>query len=473
MGLVSPIALGELPVVVARSAAGASSPEVRATHGPTKASASRVVEPTEHAPLSGFAAMVTSLAGSGELPAEPPGGQASVGGTGDRLAAAPSVQRLTVDVEAPIEPDIVPDAAEAGPGDPNLSASAGASSSRGSDAGGRVQDAPTLGHGPAQTALAIQRASLTGRTAVPAEPPVQRVEFLTPQIAADPRPTLSRISAVAATDPESVAGPSIDRTAAAAPSVDGRPSGVPSTPVVQRSSPSAVFAESRAPDLPALTTPYDHRDFSEPVGPALSVEPWVPAPVPSADASAAPATSVQNSSFQPRFTPALAVQTSLASAPAASYGTRPVGSSPTVAVGPPLAVQRSAGHLMEAAAGPSSGSSPLVVSRQPVDNVPPGASSTGGTMSFATMFGSTSVPQPAETADDGSTSVQLQSADTASASSEPAVAVPVPGAAPAAAAATPPTDLDEMARRLYEPLSARLRAELWLDRERAGVMDDA
>ena len=36
-----------------------------------------------------------------------------------------------------------------------------------------------------------------------------------------------------------------------------------------------------------------------------------------------------------------------------------------------------------------------------------------------------------------------------------------------------PTDLDEMARRLYEPLSARLRAELWLDRERAGVMSDA
>jgi len=29
-------------------------------------------------------------------------------------------------------------------------------------------------------------------------------------------------------------------------------------------------------------------------------------------------------------------------------------------------------------------------------------------------------------------------------------------------------DLDELARRLYDPLSARLRAELWLDRERTG-----
>ena len=38
------------------------------------------------------------------------------------------------------------------------------------------------------------------------------------------------------------------------------------------------------------------------------------------------------------------------------------------------------------------------------------------------------------------------------------------GAIPGAAGA----DLDEMARRLFDPLSARLRAELWLDRERAG-----
>jgi len=98
-------------------------------------------------------------------------------------------------------------------------------------------------------------------------------------------------------------------------------------------------------------------------------------------------------------------------------------------------------------------------------------------MSFATMFGSASAPpsaEPAATAEDGFTSVQLQSADTAPAPTEPAAAVPVSGAAPTpAAAATPSTDLDEMARRLYEPLSARLRAELWLDRERAGVMSDA
>jgi hypothetical protein len=44
------------------------------------------------------------------------------------------------------------------------------------------------------------------------------------------------------------------------------------------------------------------------------------------------------------------------------------------------------------------------------------------------------------------------------------------GAAPTAGAAA--ADLDEMARRLFEPLSARLRAELWLDRERAGLVTD-
>ena len=68
---------------------------------------------------------------------------------------------------------------------------------------------------------------------------------------------------------------------------------------------------------------------------------------------------------------------------------------------------------------------------------------------------------------------------------EPAAAVvsaptaptaPTAPAAPAAPAAAPApasaAELDEMAKRLYEPLSARLRAELWLDRERAGLVTE-
>jgi len=57
---------------------------------------------------------------------------------------------------------------------------------------------------------------------------------------------------------------------------------------------------------------------------------------------------------------------------------------------------------------------------------------------------------------------------------------PAPTAAPPAAPAGPAgpaapmssSELEEMARRLYEPLSARLRAELWQDRERSGLLTD-
>ncbi|WP_111765074.1 hypothetical protein [Nakamurella deserti] len=58
-----------------------------------------------------------------------------------------------------------------------------------------------------------------------------------------------------------------------------------------------------------------------------------------------------------------------------------------------------------------------------------------------------------------------------------AAAAPAGGAAGGGSAATAapaalPTDLDELARRLFDPLTARLRAELWLDRERAGLSLD-
>ena len=98
---------------------------------------------------------------------------------------------------------------------------------------------------------------------------------------------------------------------------------------------------------------------------------------------------------------------------------------------------------------------------------------------------------------DGFTTVQLQAADGAPAAQLPSVPTPTdgadaeldlqravspqagpaagsgPSAAPAPGAAPAGADLDEMARRLFEPLSARLRAELWLDRERAGLVGDA
>jgi hypothetical protein len=85
--------------------------------------------------------------------------------------------------------------------------------------------------------------------------------------------------------------------------------------------------------------------------------------------------------------------------------------------------------------------------------------------------------QAGSAAEDSFTSVQLQSASESSPpASEPptntSAASPVTTPVPPAAGGAPFVDLDEMARRLYEPLTARLRAELWLDRERAGVTSD-
>lgn len=58
-------------------------------------------------------------------------------------------------------------------------------------------------------------------------------------------------------------------------------------------------------------------------------------------------------------------------------------------------------------------------------------------------------------------------------STEPPVTPAPPAVTPTQGATAPPApDIDELVNRLYDPLAARLRAELWLDRERAGVLMD-
>jgi hypothetical protein len=54
----------------------------------------------------------------------------------------------------------------------------------------------------------------------------------------------------------------------------------------------------------------------------------------------------------------------------------------------------------------------------------------------------------------------------------PAQAGPVQAAAAAPGKAVSAAEVEELAKRLYEPLTAKLRAELWLDRERAGRVTD-
>ena len=121
----------------------------------------------------------------------------------------------------------------------------------------------------------------------------------------------------------------------------------------------------------------------------------------------------------------------------------------------------------------SAGSSPTVAIGPAIPQIRPNAPSSqrsSGAMSFASIFGSAGGTESGSAADGGSTSVQLQSAGESARQPQPAgdtsSTTPVSSTAPPAGAAPTPVDLDEMARRLYEPLSARLRAELWLDRER-------
>ncbi len=71
-----------------------------------------------------------------------------------------------------------------------------------------------------------------------------------------------------------------------------------------------------------------------------------------------------------------------------------------------------------------------------------------------------------DTVSNAASGVQAAAGDAAS-----GAAGAVAGAAGAAAGALP-TDLDELARRLFDPLSARFKSELWLDRERAGMVTD-
>jgi hypothetical protein len=142
-------------------------------------------------------------------------------------------------------------------------------------------------------------------------------------------------------------------------------------------------------------------------------------------------------------------------------------------------------HIME----------PIPVQRQPQLPTMPGRSpvvpaTSGAASSFTAMFAN--APAGQTEGQPGYTTVPLPTADLSSAASpqpaEPTAALTVPpgetaappaAAAPAAAPGAPATagvaaaQLDEMARQLFEPLSARLRAELWLDRERAGLVTDA
>jgi hypothetical protein len=416
-------------------------------------------------------------------------------------------------------------------------------------------DTPTLGVRLGRAPLTLQPSPLTERVSAPAEPAVQRLEFLTPQLAptrgartsssaqsgaqapmqtSAPTPAAPMLPATAPTaqrlpsqdgkqvphsltkhslavsrretQPEepqvpatrveemqveaaevadAVAEATVQRlesldpaasTQAAAPELT-LPSGMhanPGTwgvhsvavdrpigpPAVEASTLPAVAdlstgrAVGSAPMAPAVT------EF--PLGPAVTAEPWTSAP--RSFASTPDATS-PHSSFPTvsRLAPG-----------APTYSTSgAAGANRRIAIGPSIPVQRLAA-LPAPSAGPRS--SPLIISRQVAANPASSESRSGGEMSFASMFDSEGRSVTGSPPADGFTSVQLQSADEATPTPlAPAASADTASTPPISPSAVPPTavdDLEELARQLYEPLSARLKAELWLDRERAGVMSD-
>jgi hypothetical protein len=315
--------------------------------------------------------------------------------------------------------------------------------------------APTLGPRLTQAPLAVQRAPLTRRAAPPTEPAVQRLEFLSPNadVMSGRRP---------ARPPSVVAAPITSPAPAANAFVASPPSDTHSS-----SQASQVQRSREAPVFP--------REASE-SGRLEIVASAMPAP-------AAPPASVQRTTLDSPVHDL--ADSSPESAPlsgglleVATPADLPDPTGPAVTAEPwasTPSVQRSGTNLAKATSSTSPVPAPLVVSRQQVSNVSPGTARPGEGVSFASMFGSAGTTETSA-AEDGFTSVQLQAAGETPApepASETATSGPVSTPSPpSAAGTTSATDLDELARRLYEPLSARLRAELWLDRERAGLMSD-
>lgn len=90
----------------------------------------------------------------------------------------------------------------------------------------------------------------------------------------------------------------------------------------------------------------------------------------------------------------------------------------------------------------------------------------GETVQRQEAAGAAGAPAPSPGGEPGMASITASAPSPATGPASSAA----PAGPPASGAASPP--LDELARRLFEPLTARLKAELRLDRERAGLLTD-
>jgi hypothetical protein len=390
---------------------------------------------------------------------------------------------------------------------------------------------PTLGVRLPLVPMTIQRTPMTERVVPSAEPTAQRVEFVNPTVvpAGRPRPSSVRPAVAPSTGPTPALTPTVQPPPPRSPAVQRLPSPdgkrgsnatiEPPLAVSRRetrvqsteSQTDGAQAAAHGAAMAALDQPPATEDTIQrlqsaepgplapapanevtvrpepesssgvpatetiidlPVGPVVTAEPWPSHTRTSTSGLTRPALQAHGSA-PPTAMPTL----SRVDAAAPAYPIRRSSSStPTVSVGPSIPLHRVAADQAPSERPPAP---PLIVSRQV--SLPGGASSesrSSGEMSFVDMFGSGRESESGSPAEDGFTSVQLQSAgDSGPPASEPTTesapsAPPTSSSAPPAAAGPKPADLDELARRLYEPLTARLRAELWLDRERAGVPGD-
>lgn len=196
--------------------------------------------------------------------------------------------------------------------------------------------------------------------------------------------------------------------------------------------------------------------------------------------SGAPQAAIQRAAVSAETSRPAAGRTPQAAVDSPPVNSPPVDSSPAPSADPPPMIQRRF--------DPPAPSTPIA---PPPSASTPTMAVSSRTVGLAEMFAMAAAQSSANEATiqrSVETNLQLMPDD-------PAASVPPPSAAPSTAIAAPvgPTDaasptgtasptgaagppsgaeLEEMVRRLYEPLSARLRAELWQDRERSGLLTD-
>ena len=261
-------------------------------------------------------------------------------------------------------------------------------------------------------------------------------------------------------------------------------SGVPTTsaPAVQRlryeggvpSETHLILDQAAEADGQPSTGELDVPAMEMPTAPASAAwSPVAPAPPAGSGSSAWSSSPGPSTAEPPRSGASRAmVQRSAAETSPAVVGTTAYprsGEPPAPMVSPPMAAADPTPMIQRRFDAPS----PSTAVAPPVSADPPAMAVSGRTVGLAEMFAMAA----AQSSDGGATIQRSAETEVQLAADPPAAA---PAAAPSAAPAGPAgpaapmngAELEEMARRLYEPLTARLRAELWQDRERSGLLTD-